>query len=164
MNLFVFEFHDVLVWYVQLPQLFDLLLLDSLQQSLLALEGLLQLLILDVADLLAFLLGLVLLHDLLLQLDGVLLEQLFSLVLESLFQLPHFLLLPDDSLELCLLGSGLLFQHALFLLLLLAPGILQLLAPLGSDFGFDFLLFSGSSLVGLGSSFGSQCIQFCLSV
>ena len=109
MNLFVFEFHDVLVWHVQLPQLFDLLLLDSLQQSLLALEGLLQLLILDVADLLAFLLGLVLLDDLLLQLDGVLLEQLFSLVLESLFQLPHFLLLPDDSLELCLLGSGLLF-------------------------------------------------------
>lgn len=164
MNLFVFEFHDVLVWHIQLPQLFDLLLLDSLQQSLLALEGLLQLLVLDVADLLALLLGLVLLHDLLLQLDGVLLEQLFSFILESLFQLPHFLLLADDSLELCLLGSGLFLQHALFLLLLLAPGVLQLLAPLGSDFGFDFLLFSGSSLVGFGGSFGSQCIQFCLSV
>ena len=81
MNLLVLELDYVFVRDVQIAQLLDFILLDLLQESLLALESLLQLLVLDVLDLFVALLPLVLLYYLFLQLDCMLLQQLFPFVL-----------------------------------------------------------------------------------
>ncbi len=163
-NLFVLQFHDVLLGDVEVAQLANLLLLDALQECLLALKRLLQLLVLHLASLALLVLVLVLLHDLLLQFRGVLLQQLLALVLQLLLQLLHLLLPADDCLELGLLSPRLLLQHAFFLLLLLVASILQFLASLRPDFCLHFLLLPRSSLVGLGCSFGPQCIQLGLPI
>lgn len=81
MNLLVLELDYVFVRDVQIAQLLDFILLDLLQESLLALESLLQLLVLDVLDLFVALLPLVLLYYLFLQLDCMLLQQLLPFVL-----------------------------------------------------------------------------------
>ena len=158
-HLLVLQLDDVLIRDVELAQLADLLLLDLLNESLLTLEGLLQLLVLDVALLALRLLVLVLIDDLLLQLHRVLLQQLLALVLQLLLQLAHLPLLPYHSLELRLLSPGLLLQHSFSLFLLLGASLLQFMAAFGSDLCLHLLLLPSSSLVGLSCSFGFQSIK-----
>ena len=84
-NLFAFELDDILVGDIEVAELSNLLLLDALEQGFLALEGLLQLLVVDLAHFLAFFLQFLFLHDLLFQLDCVLAQQLLALVLQLCF-------------------------------------------------------------------------------
>jgi hypothetical protein len=163
-NFLVLEFYNIFVGHIEIAQLSDFLLLDLLQQSLLSLKRLLQLLVLDVADFLVLLIGFVFFNNLFLQLDSVLLQQLFALVLQFLLQLSDFFLFANDVLKLRFFSSGLFFEHSLFFSLLLVPGLLQLLCSFGSDLCFDSLFLSCNSLVGFSCSFGSQSIQLSLSI
>lgn len=160
----VLQLHDVLVRHVQALQLVYLLLLYALDQRLLSLPGLLEFLVLDLLQLVSLFAAFLLVDDLLLQLVGVLLQQVLPLLLQLVLDLLQLSLLAHCRLELRLLCLGLLLQSALLLQLLLDTRFLQLLILLGPDFSLDSILFSGSSLIGFNCSLCPQSVQFSLPV
>ena len=161
---FVLEFDDVLLRNVETLQLADLLLLDLFDKNLLGLPRLLELFVLELLLLEGLLPAFLLVHDLLLQLVCVLLQEALSLLLQLLLDFLELALFANCCFKLSLFSLRLLFESPLLLDLLLNAGLLKFLGLLCSDLSLYSIFFSCSTLVSLNCSLGPQSIELSLPV
>lgn len=142
----------------------DLFLFDFLHQALLSLPGILELLVFYLFHLLSQLSVFLFFNDLLLKLVGVLLEELFSFFFQLLLHIFQLSLLPDCRIKFSLLSFCLLFESSFFFQLLLQTSFLKFFSFIGPLLSFMTIFISGCSFVGFNCPFGSQSIEFSLSI